>query len=146
MLGLTTIAIDGNALGRVIENAITHRGVVLSTYVLCLLDPSPAQGFRLTSLFSLSTVSPRKAWKELRSALDFFWGRNLMLLVCATSMHVTFYTCRALEGTALEDVACHLHLLAQFTALFVFMYRRSIWKPQKGSSLIYQCVHGELAD
>jgi hypothetical protein len=42
MLGLTTIAIDGNALGRVIEDAITHRGVVLSTYVLCLLDPSPA--------------------------------------------------------------------------------------------------------
>jgi hypothetical protein len=114
MLFLAFLALDGGSLARRLENVLSHRGVRAS--------------------------SPRKLLKEVWLAFDFVWTRESLLLVCASALHLTANTRRALEGKgrAVADVASWLHVACQVAALLVFLERFRVVTVRPSESLLYQ--------
>jgi len=112
MLGLSLVSLDGGGLARRLENVLTNRGV--------------------------RTSSPKRLIGELSLAFHFLWGRSSGLLLCASSLHLTANTARALAGHRLEALAGGLHLAIQAAALLVFLERAGVVKAKPSEGLLFQ--------
>mmetsp|Transcript_35661 Transcript_35661/g.45973 ORF Transcript_35661/g.45973 Transcript_35661/m.45973 type:complete len:88 (+) Transcript_35661:1242-1505(+) len=82
---------------------------------------------------------------EVKLALDFFWKRNINLLLCSTSLFITNSVCIYVSNYPttldLSNLACSLYFITQILALSIFMERKNIWSTRKGNSIIWKILY-----